>query len=336
MSEMKIAVVGAGSWGSALALAVSRAEHEVLLWAHDPEVARQIAETRSNPVYLPTARFNDLVSFTNDLAEVARFSDMVMMVTPSHYYREVLGQLRAHLTEPIRVISGTKGIENETLSRISEVSASVLGEGLTDFAVLSGPTFAAEVSLEHPTTAVIASENEAFASLVQHELSYEAFRLYRSDDVVGVELGGSLKNVIAIASGVIDGLGYGLNTTAALVTRGLHEVRRLGVNLGGRPETFAGLAGMGDLLLTCTGNLSRNRSVGVQLGQGKTLQQILHEARYVAEGVKTSKSAKELADRHDTEMPIVDAMYEMLYEGASPQDCLNRLMTRSLKAETEG
>lgn len=332
---MKIAVVGAGSWGSALALVTSRAGNETLLWAHDPDVARQIMETRSNPVYLPTARFNELVSFTNDLGEVAAYSDLILMVTPSHHYRNVLSELREHLTRPVRIVSGTKGIENDSLSRISEVSASVLGDGLADFAVLSGPTFAAEVSVEHPTTAVIASENEGFAMLIQHELSHEIFRLYRSDDVVGVELGGSLKNVIAIASGVIDGLGFGLNTTAALVTRGLHEVRRLGVNLGGRPETFAGLAGMGDLVLTCTGNLSRNRSVGVQLGQGKSLAEILREARYVAEGVKTCKSAKELADRHDTEMPIVAEMYDLLYQGSAPQDCLNRLMTRSLKAETE-
>lgn len=332
---MRVAVVGAGSWGSALALAASRAGHEVLLWAHDPEIATQIQQTRSNPVYLPTAEFPDNVSITNALSDVARFSDLILMVTPSHYYRDVLTQLEEHLTRPVRIVSGTKGIENDTLSRISEITESVLGDGLENFAVLSGPTFAAEVSLDYPTTAVIASDNEEFSTLLQHELSYETFRLYRSCDVVGVELAGSLKNVIAIASGVIDGLGYGSNTTAALITRGLHEIRRLGVNLGGKPETFAGLAGMGDLVLTCTGSLSRNRSVGVQLGQGKTLQQILQESRYVAEGVKTAKSARQVADRHDTVMPIISEMHALLYEGATPQDSLNRLMTRSLKAETE-
>lgn len=332
---MRIAVVGAGSWGSALALASSRAEHEVLLWAHDPEVAAEMRETRSNRAYLPTAQFGKNVSITNDLAEIAEFSDLVLMVTPSHHYREVLTQLREHLRRPVRIVSGTKGIENESLSRVSEISESVLGEGLSSFAVLSGPTFAAEVSLDYPTTAVIASDSDEFSTLVQHELSYETFRLYRSRDVVGVELGGSLKNVIAIAAGVIEGLGYGSNTTAALITRGLHEMRRLGVNLGGAPETFAGLAGMGDLVLTCTGSLSRNRGVGVQLGQGKTLPQILQESRYVAEGVKTAKSAKQIADRHETEMPIVSEMYALLYEGETPQDSLSRLMTRSLKAETE-
>lgn len=332
---MKISVVGAGSWGSALALVASRAGHQTLLWAHDPDVAHQIRESRSNPVYLPTAQFNERVAVTNDLGEIAAFSDLILMVTPSHHYREVLTDLRSHLREPVRIVSGTKGIENETLSRVSEITESVLEEDLAAFAVLSGPTFAAEVALEHPTTAVIASSDEAFSTLLQHELSYEAFRLYRSDDVIGVELGGSLKNVIAIASGVIDGLGLGLNTTAALVTRGLHEIRRLGVDLGGKAETFAGLAGMGDLVLTCTGSLSRNRSVGVQLGQGKTLQQILQEARYVAEGVKTAKSAKQLADENGTEMPIVTEMYALLYEGAPPQESLSRLMTRSLKAETE-
>lgn len=333
---MRVAVVGAGSWGSALALAASRAGHEVLLWAHDPEIAKQIQQTRSNPVYLPTAEFADNVTITNTLADVAEFSDLILMVTPSHYYREVLGQLKEFLDRPVRIVSGTKGIENETLSRISEVTESVLGEGLQSFAVLSGPTFAAEVSLDYPTTAVIASDSEEFSTIVQHELSYETFRLYRSCDVVGVELAGSLKNVIAIASGVIEGLGYGSNTTAALITRGLHEIRRLGVNLGGKTETFAGLAGMGDLVLTCTGSLSRNRSVGVQLGQGKTLQQILQETRYVAEGVKTARSAKQVADHHDTEMPIISEMHALLYEGATPQESLSRLMTRSLKAETEG
>ena len=333
---MRVAVVGAGSWGSALALAASRAGHEVLLWAHDPEIAKQIVQTRSNPVYLPTAEFGNNITITNALSDVAAFSDLILMVTPSHYYREVLGQLETHLERPVRIVSGTKGIENETLSRISEITESVLGEGLQSFAVLSGPTFAAEVSLDYPTTAVIASDSEEFSTLVQHELSYETFRLYRSCDVIGVELAGSLKNVIAIASGVIEGLGYGSNTTAALITRGLHEIRRLGVNLGGKPETFAGLAGMGDLVLTCTGSLSRNRSVGVQLGQGKTLEQILQESRYVAEGVKTARSAKQVADRHETEMPIISEMHALLYEGETPQESLSRLMTRSLKAETEG
>lgn len=332
---MRVAVVGAGSWGSALALASSRAGHEVLLWAHDPEIARQIRETGSNPVYLPTAQFGDRVTVTNELSDVAEFSDLILMVTPSHHYREVLTQLRSYLRRPVRIVSGTKGIENESLSRISEITGTVLGEGLKSFAVLSGPTFAAEVSLDYPTTAVLASDSEEFSTLLQHELSYETFRLYRSCDVVGIEIGGSLKNVIAIASGVIDGLGYGSNTTAALITRGLHEMRRLGVTLGGKPETFAGLAGMGDLVLTCTGSLSRNRSVGVQLGKGKTLEQILQETRYVAEGVKTAKSAKMIADRYQAEMPIISEMYALLYEGATPQDSLSRLMTRSLKSETE-
>jgi glycerol-3-phosphate dehydrogenase (NAD(P)+) len=332
---MKIAVVGAGAWGSALALAAGRAGHEVLLWAHEPEVASAIRETFTNPVYLPTAKFDDRMIVTSSLGDVAEFSDTIMMVTPSHHYREVLSSLAAHLRRPTRIISGTKGIENRTLSRISEVTASVLDERMAGFAVVSGPTFAAEVSLGHPTTAVIASEDESLSTELQHELSYEALRLYRSDDVVGVEIAGSLKNVIAIASGVIDGLGLGANTTAALITRGLHEIRRLGVSLGGKSETFAGLAGMGDLVLTCTGALSRNRSVGVQLGHGKTLSQILHETRYVAEGIKTTESAKDLAERCGVDMPIVREMYALLYEGETPQDAISRLMTRSLKAEAE-
>ncbi|HEX3581841.1 MAG TPA: NAD(P)H-dependent glycerol-3-phosphate dehydrogenase, partial [Thermoanaerobaculia bacterium] len=223
--------------------------------------------------------------------------------------------------------------ENETLQRMSEISASVLGDRLASFGALSGPTFAVESAKGLPTAAVIASADVATAQRIQQVLSSPTFRMYHSEDVTGVELAGSLKNVIAIAAGVLEGLGLGYNTMAALITRGLHEITRLGTALGGRPETFAGLAGMGDLVLTCTGALSRNRSLGVALGRGRTLQEILSETREVAEGVKTSKSAKELAERHGIEMPITTEMYRVLYEGESPRDALQRLMTRSLKAE---
>lgn len=330
---MKISVIGAGAFGTAMAVAAARAGNEVVLWAHDEEVAQAIRETGENPEYLRGARLGEGIRATSDLAEAAAFSETLFMVVPSHYYREVLTQLRAHLTAPVSVISGTKGIENESLERMSEVTAEVLGDQLSAFAVLSGPTFAIETARGDPTTAVIASRNLEFAQLAQHFMSSPAFRLYHSEDVVGVELAGSLKNVIAIAAGVLEGLGLGFNTNAALITRGLREITRLGIVLGGRLETFAGLAGMGDLVLTCTGALSRNRSVGVLLGKGTPLEEILRDAKFVAEGIKTAKSAQALAERHRIEMPITHEMHRVLYEGESPRGAIQRLMTRALKSE---
>jgi Glycerol-3-phosphate dehydrogenase len=330
---VKIAVIGAGAWGSALAEVAARCGHDVLLWAHDDGLAEAIRETRSNPLYLPAIQFSPNVQTTDSLAEAANFGQTLLMVTPSHHYRGVLSKIDEHLAGPVRVVSGTKGIENESLSRMSEIASIVLGERLTSFAVISGPTFALEVSRNDPTTAVVASSSQEFAEEMQHAMSYKSFRLYRTDDVVGVELGGALKNVIAIAAGVVEGVGLGYNAMAALITRGLAEMKRLGIALGGKPETFAGLAGVGDLVLTCTGGLSRNRSVGVQLGKGKTLAEILTGSRIVAEGVKTSKSAKELAERHDIDMPIVNEMYRLLYEDETPRNAIDRLMTRELKAE---
>ena len=330
---MKVTIVGAGSFGSALTEVATRCNHEVLLWAHDPKVAEAISETRSNPLYLPAAEFNSQVRVTNSLVEAGRFSNLILMVVPSHHYRGVLSELAESLTEPVSVISATKGIENDSLKRISELTAEVLGEKLLQFGALSGPTFALELSRGDPSAAVIASTDLAFAAQVQNEFSYRSFRTYRTDDVTGVELAGSLKNVIAIAAGVIEGIGFGSNTTAALITRGLHEMRKLGVALGGKQETFAGLAGMGDLVLTCTGSLSRNRSVGIELGNGKNIEQILAETRRVAEGVRTCKSAKQIADKQGIEMPIIQEMYRVLYEQESPRNAIQRLMTRALKPE---
>lgn len=330
---MKISIIGAGAFGSAMAVAASRGGNDVLLWAHDARVAATIRDTHTNPLYLPNVTFGANVSATNDLAEAAAFADTLFMITPSHHYRAVLGTLAETIDRPVSVISGTKGIEIETLERMSQITHHVLGTRLKAFATLSGPTFAAEVAKGDPTAAVIAGTNIDFAQEAQQCLSGPTFRIYYSSDVVGVELSGSLKNVIAIASGVLEGLGLGSNTTAALITRGLHEMTKLGIALGGKLETFAGLAGMGDLVLTCTGALSRNRSVGVQLGRGKKLSEILDETRFVAEGVKTSKSARQLAERHLIEMPITSEMYRVLYENEEPRSAIQRLMTRSLKAE---
>jgi glycerol-3-phosphate dehydrogenase (NAD(P)+) len=330
---VKISIIGAGSFGSALTLVASRCNNEVMLWAHERQVVDSINSTRSNPLYLPQIAFAENVQATNDLAEAAAFSDTIVMVVPSHHYRGVLKQLAKQIRKTVQVVSATKGIENKSLARMSEIVREVLDEKLRAVAVLSGPTFAAETARGDPTAAVIASSDVQFAEAVQKVLSSATFRLYNSTDIVGVELAGSLKNLIAIAAGVLEGLGLGYNTTAALITRGLHEITRLGIALGGRPETFAGLAGMGDLVLTCTGALSRNRSLGVALGKGRALNAILSETREVAEGVKTSKSAKELAVKHQIEMPITAEMYRVLYENEAPRDALQRLMTRSLKAE---
>ena len=330
---MRISVIGAGAFGTAMSVAAARAGNEVTLWAHDPDVAAAIRETGANADYLAGMPLSDRIHATSDLGEAASFSDTMFMVVPSHHYREVLTNLRGHCSAPVKVISGTKGIENQSLERMSEITSHVLGEQLAAFAVLSGPTFAIETARGDPTAAVIASKDAVFAQEVQQVMSSPALRLYHSSDVVGVELAGALKNVIAIAAGVLEGMGLGSNTTAALITRGLHEMTRLGLGLGGRLETFAGLAGMGDLVLTCTGALSRNRTVGVLLGKGKTLEEILRDAKFVAEGIKTSRAARALSERHEIEMPIATAMCHVLYDGQSPRDVLNRLMTRALKAE---
>lgn len=331
---MKISVIGAGSFGTAMAIVAARCGNEVMLWAHDPRVAEAMREGH-NAFYIPSVKLPPEIKLTNDLAEAAAFSDVWFMVVPSHHYRHVLTELSAFAPESVRIISGTKGIENETLSRMSEISGKVLGNSMAAFASLSGPTFALETARGDPTAAVIASDDDEFARDLQKAMSCGTFRLYNTRDVVGVELAGSLKNVIAIAAGVLEGLGLGSNTNAALVTRGLHEMTKLGIALGGKLETFAGLAGMGDLVLTCTGSLSRNRSVGVALGRGKKLAEILSETRLVAEGVKTARSAKELAEQHQIDMPIIGEMHRVLYENEPPRTAIQRLMSRSLKAEAE-
>jgi glycerol-3-phosphate dehydrogenase (NAD(P)+) len=330
---MKLSIIGAGSFGTAMAVAAARAGNDVVLWAHDRHVAEAIRDTRTNPHYLKDVPLDERIHATNDLAEAATFSDVQFMIVPSHHYRRVLTDLAPHLNGRASVISGTKGIENDSLDRMSSVTIEVLGERLAAFAVLSGPTFATETAKGDPTAAVIASKDLEFAQDVQRAMSSPSFRLYHSDDVVGVELSGSLKNVIAIAAGVLEGLGLGSNTNAALITRGLREITRLGMALGGKLETFAGLAGIGDLVLTCTGSLSRNRTVGVQLGKGKKLDAILDESRFVAEGVKTSKSAMQLGEKHQIEMPITTEMYRVLYENEEPRAAIHRLMSRALKAE---
>jgi glycerol-3-phosphate dehydrogenase (NAD(P)+) len=333
----RIAVVGAGSWGTALANLLGENGYDVDLWVYEAEVKEQIAKQRENLTFLPGFRLSDNLTPSNDLAAVVEGKQLVLMVTPSHLTRSVLGKISGVLSPDATLVSASKGIENETFLTMSGVYREVLS-GVTDdrYVVLSGPSFAKEVARRVPTLVTAASKNAERAEMVQKVFSSPYFRVYTSDDVVGVELGGAVKNVIAIASGMIDGLGLGLNTRAAIITRGLAEMRRLGVKLEADPRTFSGLSGVGDLILTCTGDLSRNHTVGMKLGQGMSLDAILSEMKMVAEGVKTAKSVYNLSRKKDVEMPICHAIYKILYEGLSPQAASRELMARDLRKEFNG
>ena len=335
----RIGVLGAGSFGTALAVHFAGAGgHDVHLWGRDPELTATMARDRVNPNYLSGVELPARLWPTSDMADLAG-SDFVLLAPPSHGFREILRQYLQALPPdgPVSLISATKGIEPETLARMSQVAAeegAAVGREVR-FAVLSGPTFAAELARNAPSAAVIASTDHAFATEVRECFSTPAFRLYSSLDVVGVELGGTTKNVIAIAAGVLSGLGLGHNTLAALITRGLHEITRLGVAYGGEPRTFAGLAGLGDLVLTCTGGLSRNRRIGLDLAAGKSIAEIQGETHMVAEGVRNSVAISRLAAQRGVEMPITQQMVAVLYEGKNPRRGLEELMTRELKSETE-
>ena len=341
--ERRIGVLGAGSFGTALAVHFAGAGgHRVRLWARSPELVATMAAERANPDYLPDVGLPPGVLPTSEVAALAD-SEFLVVAAPSHGFREVLRQfLRvADGTQddgaPLQLISATKGIEPETLARMSQVAAEegrAAGREIR-YAVLSGPTFAAELARNVPSAAVIASEEDAFATEAQECLSTPLLRLYSSDDVVGVELGATTKNVIAIAAGTLSGLGLGANTLAALITRGLHEITRLGIAYGGQSRTFAGLAGLGDLVLTCTGGLSRNRKIGLDLAAGRSLEEIKEETHKVAEGVRNSIAIASLAARADVEMPITEQMVAVLHRGKDPRRALEELMTRELKSETE-
>ena len=333
----RIAVVGGGSWGTALANLLGENGYDVDLWVYETEVKEQIAQQRENLTFLPGFRLSENLTPSNDLRAVVEGKQMVLMVTPSHLTRMIAGQLAEVLSPDATLVSATKGIENETLLTMSGVYKEVL-TGKTDkrYVVLSGPSFAKEVARQVPTLVAAASKNAERAEMVQKVFSSPCFRVYTNDDVVGVELGGAVKNVIAIASGMIDGLGLGLNTRAAIMTRGLAEMRRLGVKMKADPRTFSGLAGVGDLILTCTGDLSRNHTVGMKLGRGMTLDNILAEMKMVAEGVKTAKSVYNLSRKMGVEMPICHAIYKILHEGLPPQAASRELMGRDLKKEFHG
>jgi glycerol-3-phosphate dehydrogenase (NAD(P)+) len=329
---MQIAVLGAGAFGTSIAKSLEL-KHQVTLWARTETGAEEIARTRESP-HLPGYRLGEGVAVTADLGAAVRGKDMIVAVTPSHAIRSVLGEAAKDLGEHVIVVNASKGLEEGTLATIDRIYEEVLPAAVAKRAAfLSGPTFAKELAAGLPAALVVASKSARSAATVQEELSTERLRLYTSDDVIGIELGGALKNVCAIGAGIADGLGYGHNTRAALITRGLSEITRLGVRMGAHPLTFMGLAGLGDLVLTCTGELSRNRNVGLELGRGKTIEQILAGMSSVAEGVKTTRAGKELAAKLAIEMPITDVIYDVLYAGKSPRAAVHELMTRDLKSE---
>jgi glycerol-3-phosphate dehydrogenase (NAD(P)+) len=332
----RIGVVGAGSWGTAIADLLSCKGFQTHLWVFEKEVKDHIEQSHENQLYLPGHQLSPNLSASNDLVGVVSHKHLIVIVVPSHVMRDVTRQMAGHLSAGTIITSASKGIEQKTHLTMSGVIKENIPEVETDrLAVISGPSFAKEVAQKMPTTVTVACQNPEIAARIQHVFAAPYFRVYTSEDIVGVELGGSVKNVIAIASGILDGLGMGLNTRAALITRGMTEVRRLGLHLGANPRTFTGLAGFGDLVLTCTGNLSRNYSVGIKLGQGKKLKQILAEMHMVAEGVKTAKSVYNYSRKLGVEMPICREIYHILYEDLAPKEAVYRLMTRTLKQELD-
>lgn len=331
---MKIAVIGAGSWGTALAQVLAGNGHQVCLWAYEAELVSGMRECRINHLFLPDTQLHAEMTFSGDLQEAVQGAALVLLVTPTQVMRGVLRQLAGALSAEVVLVNASKGIELESLCTVSQIVAEELGESILErYVALSGPTFAKEVAAGLPSLIVAGSRNAAAAEQVQTAFSNPVFRVYSCDDPVGVELGGAIKNVIAIAAGIADGLGFGHNTRAALITRGLAEMRRLGRALGAQDATFAGLAGMGDLVLTCTGDLSRNRTVGIKLGQGQKLGAILAEMRMVAEGVKSAESVNALASRLGVEMPITAKVYEILYGDKPARQAVLELMSRDLKPE---
>jgi glycerol-3-phosphate dehydrogenase (NAD(P)+) len=336
----KIAIIGAGSCGTALAIALgrSRERHRLSLWVHGADVLASLREGRENSIYLPGMRIPDETEVTGDLGEALADAEIVLGVMPSVHARAIYTAMLPHFgargaKNPI-FVSATKGLEHDSLARMSEVIAQVIGRRFAPpVAAFSGPSFALEVARGDPTAVVIAARDLQIAAEIQREFSGATLRLYTNDDLVGVELGGAVKNVIALAAGVCAGLGLGTNTIAALITRGLSEMTRLTVALGGRHDTLAGLAGLGDLVLTATGPLSRNRSVGLELGRGRQLGEILSKMRMVAEGVGTTSATLALARKHNVDMPITEQMYNVLHEGHSPSAAIRELMERRLTKE---
>jgi glycerol-3-phosphate dehydrogenase (NAD(P)+) len=332
--NIDLTVIGAGAWGTALANLLAEKGHGVTLWAYEPDLSEDMARKRVNTVYLPDFPIHPNITPTSDLSVAAHSSAVFVSVMPSHTVKGLWTELGAMIPQNALVVSATKGIEAESLLTISQILANTIPtDKQVALAVLSGPSFAHEVSRQAPAAVVTAAADRTVAERVQQLFSTPQFRVYSNTDVLGVELGGALKNVMALAAGVCDGLQFGNNARAAVITRGLAEMTRLGLKLGGSAETFAGLTGMGDLVLTCTGELSRNHMVGVQLGQGKTLEEVMQTRHTVAEGVTTAVSAVGLGTKYGVEMPIAESVYALLQARITPRDAVTALMTRTLKKE---
>ncbi|MGH9722612.1 MAG: NAD(P)H-dependent glycerol-3-phosphate dehydrogenase [Bryobacteraceae bacterium] len=328
-----LAIVGGGSWGTALSIVLAPRFDRVRLWVYEPDLAERMRTSRENDIYLPGFRLPDHVEVHTDIAATAAGAPVILGVIPSAHARRMYERLRPHIAPSAILVSATKGLEAGTLLRMSQVIEQVFGDKRPQIAAISGPTFAREVAAGEPTALVVASSNPDTAQAVQTSLSGPTLRLYTSSDPTGVEAGGALKNVVAVGAGVCHGLGFGHNTLAALITRGLAEITRLAVAMGGQAKTLAGLAGLGDLVLTCTGGLSRNRMVGIELARGRSLADITRSMQMVAEGVETTQSAVELARQLGVEMPIAQQMEAMLHLGRSPSEAIRHLMERSLKGE---
>ena len=328
---MKVAIIGDGGWGTTLAVLLHKKGHEVGLWGAFPEYTREMSKKRQNPKFFPGIKIPKGIVITSNLDKVLSGAEVVVLAVPSQFMRGVLGKLKGTDLSRAILVSATKGIENKTLMRMSELIRDVLGK--VKLAVLSGPTIAYEVAHGMPTTVVIASEDEKTAKTAQDALMTERFRIYTSNDVIGVELGGALKNTIAIGAGISDGLKFGANSKAALLNRGIVEITRLGVAMGAQKETFAGLSGVGDLITTCISTHGRNRWLGEEIGRGKKLDEILRSTEMVVEGVATAKSVHALAGKHKVDMPITEQVYQVLYEGKDPLKAVTDLMLRQKKSE---
>ena len=330
---MKITLCGGGSWGTAIARLLSNKGHELNFYIRNKDVIEDIRKNKENTRYLPGAKFEREINLTDDLDSVLDDIDVFIIAVPTSSIREVLTNIKDKISKETIIVNLSKGIEVESLDRISEISSEILKDN--PFVALSGPSHAEEVGKDIPTTVVVSSENLEVAQTIQHEFSTPIFRIYTNPDLVGVEMGGALKNIIALAAGMNDGLAYGDNSKAALMTRGIYEMSKLGISLGAKPHTFNGLSGIGDLIVTCTSMHSRNRRAGILIGEGKSMEEACKQVGQVVEGVKTVKSAYKLAKLKNIEMPITNALYKVLYEGYDPNKAVYELMTRKNKDEIE-
>ncbi|WP_281253610.1 Glycerol-3-phosphate dehydrogenase [NAD(P)+] [Sporomusa silvacetica DSM 10669] len=335
LTKMHIAVIGAGSWGTALATVLGQKHTAVKLWVRSPELSEQIQRTRENATYLPGCNLPHSVTVTHNLEEVAAEASLIVLVTPSHAIRQTAAKLAPYITAETILATAAKGLELSSVKRLSEIIAEELPAISDQIAVLSGPNHAEEVALRYPTATVVAAKSRKVAEYIQDTFMLPYFRVYTNPDMIGVELAGALKNVIALGAGISDGLGFGDNAKSALMTRGLAEIARLGMAMGANPLTFAGLAGIGDLIATCTSIHSRNRRAGLMLAEGKTVDEIQAETSMVVEGIRATKAAYQLSTRYEVTMPITEQIYQVLYQNKSPKDAVLELMTRSRTHEVE-